>query len=215
VSCETSRCPHGLRPSRSSPSVPTIAGLIYLDAAPFPPLLYLNEALGFASYPGPLGHANWTHLLVALAAAKGLEGAQPSITARLVPNFTADPLLPWFLACNPRRYPYWYGLPDPRTALLLPALGPGPPRRSPASHVLPRGSAPTAPTDPSDASHRPQTRQAAAAGPRDPADSHGAPNPTIYMWSAGGCLTLLNVCFFVRLTLRMRALTPPTAPRRP
>jgi hypothetical protein len=156
VSCETSRCPHGLRPSRSSPSVPTIAGLIYLDAAPFPPLLYLNEALGFASYPGPLGHANWTHLLVALAAAKGLEGAQPSITARLAPNFTADPLLPWFLACNPRRSPYWYGLPS-----LAPARSSTRPDHRPAKR---RRRDPATPRTPTVLPTRPSTcgRPAAA-----------------------------------------------------
>ena len=33
-----------------------------------------------------------------------------------------DPHIPWFLACNQERYPYWYGHPDPRNADLLAAL---------------------------------------------------------------------------------------------
>jgi len=30
--------------------------------------------------------------------------------------------LPWFLECNPSRFPYWWGLPDPRNAALLAAI---------------------------------------------------------------------------------------------
>ena len=29
---------------------------------------------------------------------------------------------PWFLECNPRRYPYWFGNLDPRNKLIFPAL---------------------------------------------------------------------------------------------
>ena len=32
------------------------------------------------------------------------------------------PPLPWFLACNPARFPYWYGRPDPRNLHMLSAL---------------------------------------------------------------------------------------------
>ena len=32
------------------------------------------------------------------------------------------PAVPWFLACNRRRYPYWFGEPDPRNQDLLEAL---------------------------------------------------------------------------------------------
>ena len=31
--------------------------------------------------------------------------------------------VPWWLACNPARYPYWFGRPDPRNALLLQEFG--------------------------------------------------------------------------------------------
>lgn len=30
--------------------------------------------------------------------------------------------IPWFLACNPSRYPYWYDHPDPRNQALLYAM---------------------------------------------------------------------------------------------
>ena len=30
--------------------------------------------------------------------------------------------VPWFLACNPDRFPYWYGLPDPRNEQILEAM---------------------------------------------------------------------------------------------
>ena len=30
--------------------------------------------------------------------------------------------LPWFLACNPDRFPYWWGRPDPRNVDLLEAM---------------------------------------------------------------------------------------------
>ena len=30
--------------------------------------------------------------------------------------------VPWFLRCNPSRFPYWFGNPDPRNKLLLQAL---------------------------------------------------------------------------------------------
>ena len=30
--------------------------------------------------------------------------------------------LPWFLACNPSRFPYWWGRPDPRNMHLLTAM---------------------------------------------------------------------------------------------
>ena len=26
--------------------------------------------------------------------------------------------VPWFLACNPERFPYWFGKPDPRNEIL-------------------------------------------------------------------------------------------------
>ena len=35
------------------------------------------------------------------------------------------PMVPWFLACNPDRYPYWYGEPDPRNKNLWAALHSG------------------------------------------------------------------------------------------
>ena len=34
-----------------------------------------------------------------------------------------DPFVPWFLACNEQRFPYWYGHPDPRNTAFLDALG--------------------------------------------------------------------------------------------
>jgi hypothetical protein len=33
--------------------------------------------------------------------------------------------VPWFLACNKERYPYWYGEADPRNKILLKALQSG------------------------------------------------------------------------------------------
>ena len=30
--------------------------------------------------------------------------------------------LPWWLSCNPARYPYWFGQTDPRNELLLKAM---------------------------------------------------------------------------------------------
>ena len=33
-----------------------------------------------------------------------------------------DPHVPWFLACNKERYPYWFGQPDPRNQDFLAAL---------------------------------------------------------------------------------------------
>ena len=33
--------------------------------------------------------------------------------------------LPWWLACNPTRYPYWFGRPDPRNQQLLQAMQSG------------------------------------------------------------------------------------------
>ena len=30
--------------------------------------------------------------------------------------------VPWFLACNPERFPYWFGKPDPRNEVLRRAL---------------------------------------------------------------------------------------------
>jgi len=36
-----------------------------------------------------------------------------------------SPQVPWFLACNKKRYPYWYGKPDPRNKNLLEALNSG------------------------------------------------------------------------------------------
>ena len=32
------------------------------------------------------------------------------------------PYLPWWLECNPDRFPYWWGRPDPRHQDLLAAL---------------------------------------------------------------------------------------------
>ena len=34
-----------------------------------------------------------------------------------------DPFVPWFLACNKQRFPYWYGHPDPRNQAFVDALG--------------------------------------------------------------------------------------------
>ena len=33
--------------------------------------------------------------------------------------------LPWWLVCNPDRYPYWFARPDPRNKLLLKAMQSG------------------------------------------------------------------------------------------
>jgi hypothetical protein len=37
----------------------------------------------------------------------------------------ALPSVPAWLACNPKRFPYWFGQPDPRNAALLAALREG------------------------------------------------------------------------------------------
>ena len=29
-----------------------------------------------------------------------------------------EPYVPWFLACNPHRFPYWFGKPEPRNKVL-------------------------------------------------------------------------------------------------
>ena len=34
-------------------------------------------------------------------------------------------ILPWWLACHPARYPYWFGRPDPRNQMLLKAMQSG------------------------------------------------------------------------------------------
>ena len=34
-----------------------------------------------------------------------------------------DPFVPWFLACNKQRFPYWFGHPDPRNQAFVDALG--------------------------------------------------------------------------------------------
>ena len=34
-------------------------------------------------------------------------------------------LLPWFLECNPARFPYWWGRPDPRNTVILAAMRSG------------------------------------------------------------------------------------------
>ena len=42
-----------------------------------------------------------------------------------LPQDDIEPTVPWFLACNKERYPYWYGLPDPRNQAFLRALQSG------------------------------------------------------------------------------------------
>ena len=36
-----------------------------------------------------------------------------------------EPTVPWFLACNRERFPYWFGQPDPRNEVFLRALNSG------------------------------------------------------------------------------------------
>ena len=36
-----------------------------------------------------------------------------------------EPSVPWFLACNRQRFPYWFGQPDPRNKVFLRALNSG------------------------------------------------------------------------------------------
>ena len=38
--------------------------------------------------------------------------------------------LPWWLECNPARYPYWFGQSDPRNELLLKAMQSKPSRQN-------------------------------------------------------------------------------------
>ena len=42
-----------------------------------------------------------------------------------LPQTDIEPTVPWFLACNKERFPYWYGLPDPRNQEFLRALRSG------------------------------------------------------------------------------------------
>ena len=44
------------------------------------------------------------------------------LTDPLDKSLDVVPYIPWFLACNPGRFPYWYGLPDPRNKLILEAM---------------------------------------------------------------------------------------------
>ena len=49
----------------------------------------------------------------------------PHITLIIHPSFLnllIRPEIPWFLACNKERYPYWFGTPDPRNQVLWAAL---------------------------------------------------------------------------------------------
>ena len=58
---------------------------------------------------------------------------KPSWLKRIVPVSSATDIvanLPWWLSCNPARYPYWFGQTDPRNELLLKAMQSEPSRQN-------------------------------------------------------------------------------------
>ena len=46
----------------------------------------------------------------------------PMLVDPLSSSPDVEPHIPWFLACNADRYPYWFGKPDPRNANIIAAL---------------------------------------------------------------------------------------------
>ena len=42
-----------------------------------------------------------------------------SIHPSILDYFAPPRYIPWWLACNPQRFPYWFGQPDPRNKELV------------------------------------------------------------------------------------------------
>ena len=49
----------------------------------------------------------------------------PMLVDSLDNSLDIEPTVPWFLACNRERFPYWFGQPDPRNKVFLQALNSG------------------------------------------------------------------------------------------
>ena len=58
---------------------------------------------------------------------------KPTWSKRIDPASSATDIitkLPWWLECNPARYPYWFGQSDPRNEILLKAMESEPSRQN-------------------------------------------------------------------------------------
>jgi len=110
-----------------------IVGGVHLTWAPFLPHVYLKELTGTSYNGGSRGQSFWLQQIHRAAALDRLDQLQLAIPDRVFLHRLA-PLArlpfaeleivytPWFLQCNPNRFPYWFRKPDPRNALLLTTL---------------------------------------------------------------------------------------------
>jgi hypothetical protein len=120
---------HSLASARPNGAWTTTKGGMHMTNPAFLPLIMVKE-LTATEYGGnkPLGNTSLASLNLAQDEAYALERS-PNLRARMVdvdklPTTAAAWLrhIPWWLACNPQRYPYWYGRSEPRNAALLYAL---------------------------------------------------------------------------------------------
>ena len=117
---------HNLAKIRPNGTWKTTKGGMHMTVPAFMPLVMVKE-LTATEYAGQQQWANTTlaSLNEAQKEAYTLK-RRPEWRARLhnLDALSAEELawlrhVPWWLACNPLRFPYWYGKPEPRNAALL------------------------------------------------------------------------------------------------
>ena len=109
-----------------------VLGGVHLTNPSFLPNALLKEVSGTEYSSKIPGFFNRNHDLAELdrqqARIFGLEN-KPFWRSRVSPSSSVTDVstsLPWWLACHPLRYPYWFGRPDPRNRQLLAAMEGGP-----------------------------------------------------------------------------------------
>ena len=117
---------HNLAKIRPNGTWKTTRGGMHMTNPAFMPLVMVKE-LTATEYPGRQQWENMTLASLNEAQEDSYELKKyPQWRARMhdLEALPADelawlPHVPWWLACNPRRFPYWYGKPEPRNAALL------------------------------------------------------------------------------------------------
>ncbi len=109
--------------------VPYVLGGLHMTNAAFMPNVMLKE-LSATSYSAKLPTQAYNMQLLEQEQHNRYSlKAQPELWDKVVPLRNLGNqydgwlrFVPWFLACNPSRFPYWYGHPDPRNQALLYAM---------------------------------------------------------------------------------------------
>lgn len=123
--CSDPACYPGLRLFKPLGIGGYVTGGVHLSWAPFLPHVYLKELTATSYHGGQHGSSFWLRAIHEAVDTNSVDQLQLAIPDNVFPGKLIKLAglaklekeivhTPWFLKCNPNRFPYWFRKPDPR-----------------------------------------------------------------------------------------------------